>query len=268
MKTKFTRKFLGVFSAFVMLGAMSSCDNERDFPALVEEGVSLSTPAASLIIGEDLVVTAVFDPNIYPSRSYTWTSDSPEILQVTPIDELTATATGMAPGVANITITSADGSIEGSTQLIVTENGPEDVTEGAVLTVSHENGGGPNAGEGSPKLIDNDLQSKYLTNWPGEPMWVMLELEEARGVDMYSITSGNDAPNRDAKDWIIEGSTDGTTWVQIDSREGQSWSERNQTKEYSMANEEYFKFYRWTINANNGGGLIQISEFRLMVLMD
>lgn len=271
MMKSLNKKIMSRINIFFLLGAVIfsslSCESKRDFPPLVEEGVILDLNAAAIIIGEELTVNPIFQPNIWPNKSYEWETDAPNVVDVTMNEDYSATVVGQEEGTATIRFYSLDGELEATAVVVVTENGPEDVTEGAIITVNRENGGGPNAGEGSPKLIDNDFNSKYLTQY-GTDMWVQLELTEPRAVDIYSITSGNDAPSRDAKDWTLEGSNDGTTWDVLDTRTNQTWDARNQTKDFLIDNEQPYKFYRLLITANNGSSLIQISEWRLMVISD
>ncbi|UJH92869.1 discoidin domain-containing protein [Antarcticibacterium sp. 1MA-6-2] len=256
-----------IFLLGILAFTSLSCEAKRDFPPLVEQGVVLDLSSAALIIGEELVVNPIFQPNVFPQKNYEWEASNPSIVDISMNEDYSATVLAKQEGTTTVRFFSADGELEATAEIIVTEFGPEDVTEGAIITVNRENGGGPNAGEGSLKLIDNDFNNKYLTEY-GTDMWVQLELTEARAVDIYTLTSGNDAPERDAKAWTLEGSNDGTTWEVLDTRTDQSWSDRNQTKEFNVNNEERFKYYRLLITANNGSNLIQISEWRLMVISD
>jgi hypothetical protein len=46
----------------------------------------------------------------------------------------------------------------------------------------------------------------------------------AQTIKRFAITSANDAPARDPKNWEFQGSNDGATWTTLDSRNGQSSS--------------------------------------------
>ena len=142
---------------------------------------------------------------------------------------------------------------------------PIDVTDGATLIVSADNGGGPDGNEGSLKLIDGNVNTKlFLGGWTAG-WFAQQELTEAQIVTSYSITSGNDAPERDPKNWELSGSTDGINWTLIDTRTDQIFSDRNQTKEFLAANEEAYQFYRLTVNALGSGDAMQFSEWRLFI---
>lgn len=140
----------------------------------------------------------------------------------------------------------------------------KDITSQAVLTVSKDNGGGAGAGEGSRKLVDGDYNSKFLTDGFPQTFWVQLTYATAQKLGAYTITSGNDAPDRDMRDWNLSGSNNGTTWTVLDTRMGETFSGRNMTKRYEFVNTTAYTQYRINVLANNGSNLIQISEWRVI----
>ena len=141
----------------------------------------------------------------------------------------------------------------------------EDITSLATLTVSRENGGGSGANEGSPKLVDGDYNTKFLTDGFPQAFWVQLTFPTAQVIGAYTITSGNDSPDRDMKDWTLSGSNDGTAWTVIDTQTGASFSGRNMTERFEMTNTTAFTQYRIDVINNNGSNLIQVSEWRLII---
>lgn len=130
-------------------------------------------------------------------------------------------------------------------------------------SVQYEN---DNANENSPKLIDNNLDTKYLSREfdVHGSLWVQLEFPEAITTGAYTLTSANDAPERDPKNWLILGSNDGTAWETLDSRTDQFFVNRRETKKYTFPNDKAYRFYRWQVTANNGNSLFQCAEFRLI----
>ncbi len=138
-----------------------------------------------------------------------------------------------------------------------------DYTDNGSLSVNYENGGGVDGAEGSSKLVDGDTETKYLSAYYDD-LWVQLEFEEALVINQYTLTSGNDAPDRDPLNWRFEGSLDGENWDILDERSGESWSGRNETREFSANNQQAYRFYRLSITANNGSDGIQISEWRVL----
>jgi hypothetical protein len=146
-----------------------------------------------------------------------------------------------------------------------------DVTGLAVLTVSDENSGGSGAGEGSPKLVDNDVNTKYLFQSWGTALannggaWFQLKFSTAVAVGAYVLTSANDGPTRDLKDWKLQGSSNGTSWTDIDTRAGEQFPNRFQSKRYEVpGTPQAYTYYRIFMTANNGSSLVQIAEWRLI----
>ncbi|MBB6270137.1 hypothetical protein HDF26_000564 [Pedobacter cryoconitis] len=129
------------------------------------------------------------------------------------------------------------------------------------LTVSADNVGGPNAAEGSLKLVDNDVNTKFFTANYSTGFWAQLTYPSAVILKGYSLTSGNDAADRDPKSWKLSGSNDGNTYTQLDIRSGETFSGRIQTKNYIFSNTTAYKYYRLFITANNGSPDLQISEW-------
>jgi hypothetical protein len=138
-----------------------------------------------------------------------------------------------------------------------------DVTIDAELTVSDENPGGPSGAEGSNKLIDNDANTKFLVGYNSD-FWAQQEFSEPQTINTYSITSGNDAPDRDPVDWTLLGSNDGSNWEEIDTVTGGTFESRNFTKLYELDSEVTYSYFRWTVSSNAGSGAIQVSEWRIL----
>lgn len=146
-----------------------------------------------------------------------------------------------------------------------------DVTGLGTLTVSDENSGGAGAGEGSPKLIDNDINTKYLFfNWPTSlanngGAWFKLQFGTAVAIGAYTFTSANDGATRDPKDWKLQGSNDNTTWTDIDTRTGEMFPGRFQTRRFEVAGTpQAYTYYRIFMTANNGSSLFQMAEWRVI----
>lgn len=139
-----------------------------------------------------------------------------------------------------------------------------DVTNDGVFSVSRDNNGGPGAGEGSLKLIDNNLNSKFLqANFAGD-LWIQLLFNEPQFIGAYTMTSADDAPERDPKDWNLQGSMDGENWVTLDTRTGEVFANRFLTKRYEFNATQAYTHYRLNITANAGNNLYQQAEWRLI----
>lgn len=140
----------------------------------------------------------------------------------------------------------------------------KDATGEGRLTVSRDNNSGAESGEGSLKLVDNNSSTKFLQFDYKKDLWCKLEFFYPKILSAYTITSANDASDRDPKDWNLEGSNDNENWTILDERREETFTERFQVKTYTFNNREEYKYYRIFITANGGSGLIQIAEWRLL----
>jgi hypothetical protein len=127
-----------------------------------------------------------------------------------------------------------------------------------VLTAQYANS---NATENYPRLIDNSTSTKYYI--ARTAIWVQFEVARSATVNQYSITAANDFPERDPKSWNLQGSDDGSTWTTLDAQSNQTFAARFLTKTYSLTNTTPYLYYRLNITENNGGGAIQLSEWKL-----
>jgi hypothetical protein len=121
----------------------------------------------------------------------------------------------------------------------------------------------PAGGEGLDKVFDNDTSTKLYLGRKEE--WISYQLVRPAIVTSYDITSANDYPERDPKDWTLEGSFDKIGWTVLDEQSNQSFSARFETKSYTFENDAPYLYYRLKITDNLGedNGDLQFAEFRL-----
>ncbi|MED4599116.1 GH92 family glycosyl hydrolase [Paenibacillus validus] len=117
------------------------------------------------------------------------------------------------------------------------------------------------SGEVAANLIDSSSNSKWLDT--SSTSWVKFKLSEPIAIVRYALTSANDSPGRDPKNWQFEGSNDGSTWTTVDTRTNETFSNRFQTKVYDFSNDTPYLYYRINITANSGDSYIQLAEFQL-----
>lgn len=147
-----------------------------------------------------------------------------------------------------------------------TEPDVDDISADAVLTVSDDNPGGEYAGEGSSKVIDGDINTKFLTFDYTTDFWMQQDFEEEVTINAYTVTSGNDAPERDPFNWTLAGSNDdGATWEPIHTVTEATFADRNKVNIYQLDSEASYSSFRFSITDNAGEtDLMQISEWRLL----
>ena len=119
------------------------------------------------------------------------------------------------------------------------------------------------AGEEIDKIIDNNDQTKYLTFH--ESTWVEYRHPEPVRVTGYAITSANDAPQRDPRNWHFHGWDNSTsTWIPLHSVTDEPiWPARFYQKTFSFTNTELFSRYRLYITAGHGANIIQMAELEI-----
>jgi hypothetical protein len=136
-----------------------------------------------------------------------------------------------------------------------------DLTDnGGPITAQYPNTTKPS--EDVPSLIDNSTQTKYYRSGRTN-LWVQYQSTVAAIVTRYTITSANDVPERDPKNWTLSGSNDGLTWTVLDTQTNESFASRFLTKTYAFENSAPFILYRLHITANNGHTGTQFAEWEL-----
>ncbi|HLS95031.1 MAG TPA: fasciclin domain-containing protein [Sphingobacterium sp.] len=133
-------------------------------------------------------------------------------------------------------------------------------TVGGTFTASHEHSGGPNAVEASKYVFDGNPQTKFLLGFPNS-LWLQAELNEPSVANAYTLTSANDAQERDPIDWRLEGSHDGTNWTQLDSRSSEEFVDRFMQRVFRFRNTTAYTFYRLTITRIRSGSTFQLADW-------
>ncbi|WP_316834182.1 fasciclin domain-containing protein [Pedobacter nutrimenti] len=136
---------------------------------------------------------------------------------------------------------------------------------GGILTVSSE---APSSAypETSYYMLDESSNTKFFNGnaLATKPFWMNIEFPIARVCNSYALTSANDNPGRDPKDWNMQGSQDLVNWEPLQTITGQSFPERFMQRVYRFDNKKAYKYYRLNITANNGRGIeLQIADYML-----
>lgn len=110
-------------------------------------------------------------------------------------------------------------------------------------------------------LSDSSSGTKYLVD--GGTADIIYTLSKAKALGGYSLTSANDEPTRDPKNWTLYGSNDNSKWTALDTRSGITFSARFETKVFTTSNTAAYKYYKLSITANNGAGMMQLADWNL-----
>ncbi|MHB9130550.1 MAG: alpha-L-fucosidase [Armatimonadota bacterium] len=119
--------------------------------------------------------------------------------------------------------------------------------------------------QNAAQAFDGKMSTKWF-NSAGGAGWLQYHFVDgaAWAVTRYTLTSGHDVPERDPKDWELQGSQDGVNWVTVDTRHDQQFPTRCYMKAYEIENATAYPYYRLNITANHGAGGLQLTDMRLM----
>ncbi|MET3807159.1 alpha-L-fucosidase 2 [Nakamurella sp. UYEF19] len=80
----------------------------------------------------------------------------------------------------------------------------------------------------------------------------------------FALTSANDVPERDPREWVLAGSTDGRSWTTVDERTLPApFETRGQTKRFTLTNTTAYRWYRFTFVPAAGVSHFQVAEIAL-----
>jgi hypothetical protein len=118
----------------------------------------------------------------------------------------------------------------------------EDITVpgDVVVAFPNPNGGSPD-GEGAANAIDNDIETKYLNS---NRLNTGLTIDRAGIIQALALTSGNDQPGRDPASFILYGSSDGASYVEIASGDIPAFHSRYQRQIVPVDSTGYFSSFR------------------------
>ncbi|WP_050027587.1 RICIN domain-containing protein [Verrucomicrobium sp. BvORR034] len=127
---------------------------------------------------------------------------------------------------------------------------------------ANDSANNPNGAQGAAKAFDRNPASKWLST---AASWLQYDFGagNALTVKRYTVTSANDVPTRDPKDWQLRGSNDGSTWVTLDARSAQAFTTRYQTLTCPVSSPGAYRYYRLEVTANNGDLSTQLGELGL-----
>ncbi len=122
--------------------------------------------------------------------------------------------------------------------------------------------------ETADKAFDGDAATKRL-DFSSEGSWIQYRYADGATayINEYAITSANDFPQRDPRDWNLLGSNDGINWDTLDSRTGVTFASRFETQDFSVTSPGAYNIYRLEITAVNDvatANSVQLAEIELL----
>lgn len=166
----------------------------------------------------------------------------------------------------NVTANNGSGNLMGFSELELLE-GTVDRTDLPVeVTASSEIG----IREAGRHVLDGTDRTKWLTESGQTTGWLRFQFKDGASyrINGYSITSANDASERDPRDWMLEGSNDGTIWTVVDQRQNEFWTARRQRRLFEFNNFTPYAYYRLNITAIKNSAATNLMGFSELELLD
>jgi len=139
-----------------------------------------------------------------------------------------------------------------------------EVGRGTVTNPSHHDSP---SGQTVAESVDGKTETKWCVEHGGRfPITWQMAMPAARKLPVatYTLTSAEDVPERDPKDWRFLGSQDGEHWNLLDERKDEAiWPGRNAEKSFAFANSTAYAYYRFEFLATHNAPHFQLSEIAL-----
>jgi alpha-L-fucosidase 2 len=120
----------------------------------------------------------------------------------------------------------------------------------------------PGTGNSIRSSFDGTEQTKWCVPDAGKAVTWQAELPVAQKISSYSLTSANDAPVRDPKEWSLEASNDGKQWTTLDKQAmPEPFANRFEKKTFELAKPAEYRIYRFTFIPRDA--YFQLSEITL-----
>jgi hypothetical protein len=153
----------------------------------------------------------------------------------------------------------------GGTLNVCPGDGPVNRAQGGTVDSSNPSSPPAFAAEDMFKAFDNSIMTKWYVNGHPDVTWISYQFPGGTtfAITSYTITSGNDAPERDPRAWELQGTTNGIDWDTLDTRSDQTFELRFQTNTYYITNIKPYLEYRLNVLDPFPNSAIQLSEIQL-----
>ncbi|MDP7062983.1 MAG: glycoside hydrolase N-terminal domain-containing protein [Planctomycetota bacterium] len=113
--------------------------------------------------------------------------------------------------------------------------------------------------------LDGNPNTKWCFHHGDIPVVWQVDLRLPKVVDRYSLTSANDVPARDPKNWKLEGSQNGLSWDLLDERRDEPmWEKRHHRRDFQFENKQAYHHYRLTFTeVHADASHFQLAEVQL-----
>lgn len=237
----------------------------------VVPSVKLDKRSVSFNVGESVEISAQVTPANASNKAVRFIATNDKIILGEPLADA-------ASGKTSVVLT-ASGNVSASVIAVCEDGFATDLCEVRVGTVLEESeminradDGGTIAvsseasgvGEDKTKAFDNSASTKWLVTNTSSA-WISYRFTGGNKyfITKYAIVSGNDDPERDPKNWELQGSNDGEEWDVLDRRTDEVFYGRKLKRIFEFEPEKAYEYYRLFITENSGGTHTQLSEIQL-----
>lgn len=140
-------------------------------------------------------------------------------------------------------------------------------------TITVGNTSSPSA-EQPPEALDGSITTKWLSFAPSGTYYQFRFNGGPEAVTAYTLTSANDASERDPYSWVLSGSNDGSSYTVLDTRDAQDFATRFETQLFGFMNTTAYQYYRFDfqtefgVTGANQPVAIQVAEIELFAEID
>lgn len=111
--------------------------------------------------------------------------------------------------------------------------------------------------------FDNNIFEKWL-HAVSENAFIGYVFDEPTVVSQYIVTSADDVPERDPRNWELQGSDNGIDWTTLDVVDEHVFEQRFQEKSFLIDSPAAYSQYRYFVKNNYGDIATQIGELELI----
>ena len=112
------------------------------------------------------------------------------------------------------------------------------------------------------KAFDGDGSTRWEAN--ASTGWLQIEFPTRRLIEGYAIDHSGWDTSYAPRDWIVEGSNDGSSWTALDAQSGHTDWGSARYKIFTINTPSSYTRYRITVSANNGASRFLIDEWQLL----
>lgn len=138
---------------------------------------------------------------------------------------------------------------------------PADITAGGNIQTQASASPQGHSGQTYTNLFDRKISTKYSAD--GTRMYVQYVLDQAYKLSSYTITSANDAPEKDPKLWSFSGYNPEEGWIELDEQLNFQFPGRLATMKFDINSEKEFTAFILEVSGVKAGSAVQLGNLQV-----